>query len=106
MMKKVTMLHRKDEVMRELNKYQFSHPGDLEAVREEVEEEFARWYWDGDVDRAREELQESLRELVIWERNTIWRVGICHHHQPLNRLPPLKKKKKRVREGRRERKRW
>lgn len=75
--KQVTNLHCKDDKMRELSgKYSFTHPGKLEAMKKSVEEEFARCFWSGDVDRAKEELRESLRELVIWERNTIWRV--CH----------------------------
>uniref|UniRef100_A0A7S2ZQ99 SPX domain-containing protein n=2 Tax=Rhodosorus marinus TaxID=101924 RepID=A0A7S2ZQ99_9RHOD len=71
---KVTNLHCKDDKMRELSgKYSFTHPGKLEAMKKSVEEEFARCFWSGDVDHAKEELRESLRELVIWERNTIWR---------------------------------
>jgi len=70
---KITMLNRKDDFMRSLSQYKFSHPGTLESLRQNVEEEFARCYWNDDVDNARNELQESLRDLVIWERNTIWR---------------------------------
>eukprot|EP00189_Rhodosorus_marinus_P007621 CAMPEP_0184753324 /NCGR_PEP_ID=MMETSP0315-20130426/44040_1 /TAXON_ID=101924 /ORGANISM="Rhodosorus marinus, Strain UTEX LB 2760" /LENGTH=847 /DNA_ID=CAMNT_0027232695 /DNA_START=111 /DNA_END=2653 /DNA_ORIENTATION=+ len=71
---KVTNLHCKDDKMRELSaRHSFTDPGKLEVMKQSVEKEFARCFWSGDVDHAKEELRESLRELVIWERNTIWR---------------------------------
>eukprot|EP00166_Cyanidium_caldarium_P000250 ctg_110.g59 len=48
-------------------------PPRLRHLREGVEFEFARLFYDGDVESARNELNESVRDLIVWERNTIWR---------------------------------
>lgn len=45
----------------------------LVGLRERTEREFADLFWGGDTLAAREELSEGLRDLLIWERNTIWR---------------------------------
>jgi len=45
----------------------------LTALRQRTEREFADLFWGGDTEAAREELTEGLRDLLIWERNTIWR---------------------------------
>jgi len=45
----------------------------LTSLRQRTEREFADLFWGGDTEAAREELTEGLRDLLIWERNTIWR---------------------------------
>lgn len=48
-------------------------PAVLGELKRDVEFEFARLFYDGDVEAARDELNESVRDLIVWERNTIWR---------------------------------
>ncbi len=45
----------------------------IAALKQGVEAEFAKLFHDGDVEAARAELNESVRDLIVWERNTIWR---------------------------------
>ncbi|KAK4530823.1 hypothetical protein CCYA_CCYA05G1680 [Cyanidiococcus yangmingshanensis] len=45
----------------------------ITSLKKSVEDEFASLFHDGDVEAARAELNESVRDLIIWERNTVWR---------------------------------
>ncbi|KAA8492037.1 putative transporter [Porphyridium purpureum] len=51
----------------------FANSTRMHALRAETEGAFAALFWKRDVERARAELRESLNEMVVWERNTIWR---------------------------------
>jgi len=47
--------------------------GCISVLKRGVEAEFAKLFHDGDLEAARTELNESVRDLIVWERNTVWR---------------------------------
>jgi phosphate transporter len=51
----------------------FPHAEAVERLRDTTEALFARAYWKGDVQAAKEELLEGVRDQIIWSRNTVWR---------------------------------
>jgi len=57
----------------EFRKLAFVGSERLNSQRVTTEREFANLFWRGDISRAKDELMQSLRDMVIWERNTIWR---------------------------------
>eukprot|EP00184_Porphyridium_aerugineum_P008775 CAMPEP_0184692662 /NCGR_PEP_ID=MMETSP0313-20130426/1045_1 /TAXON_ID=2792 /ORGANISM="Porphyridium aerugineum, Strain SAG 1380-2" /LENGTH=946 /DNA_ID=CAMNT_0027150505 /DNA_START=206 /DNA_END=3046 /DNA_ORIENTATION=- len=57
----------------EYRNLEFPRASKLRALRTEAESDFASMFWNNDLEKATQELAESLHEIVVWERNTIWR---------------------------------
>lgn len=49
---------------------------ELEDLQLRVETTYSRLYRGGDTRRGREELRGALRDLIVWDRNTIWREAL------------------------------
>jgi len=63
----------KDRIMALVDASKFGHPSRLEDLLRRVEREFAGLFCSGMVNEAVQELRGALEELVIWERNTVWK---------------------------------
>jgi phosphate transporter len=71
---KVSSQTRRAEYMEKLKMNRsFTDSTAVEALRDETERFFADSFHDGDVQGAKEELLDGVREQIIWSRNTIWR---------------------------------
>lgn len=51
----------------------FPDASPVERLRDATEILFANAFWKGDLDAAKEELLEGVRDQIIWSRNTVWR---------------------------------
>lgn len=51
----------------------FIDTSELELMQLQTERIYADAFRQGDTQAAKEELKEGLRDLIIWDRNTIWR---------------------------------
>lgn len=49
----------------------------VETLRSETEALFARAFWNGNMQAAKEELLDGVRDQIIWSRNTVWRDMLC-----------------------------
>lgn len=75
-----------DSKVKPAQPFQQSSMDHLEEALRQVEGAYASIVTKGDVDAARRELRLSLREHVVWERNTVWRemIGIERKAQAAN----------------------
>lgn len=51
----------------------FANTKDINAMQVQTERMFAEVFKGGDIRAGKEELREGLRDLIVWDRNTIWR---------------------------------
>jgi phosphate transporter len=71
---KVANQSRRAPYMEELLKTRsFTDPAVVERLRDDTERFFADSFFNGDMQAAKEELLDGVREQIIWSRNTIWR---------------------------------
>lgn len=56
-----------------LSTTEFADTTELETLKTQTERMYADVFKRGDVRAGRDELRDELRDLIVWDRNTIWR---------------------------------
>lgn len=51
----------------------FMDTEEIEILQQQTEKTYADVFKEGNMRTGKEELQEGLRDLIVWDRNTIWR---------------------------------
>eukprot|EP00871_Galdieria_phlegrea_P002722 jgi/Galph1/3450/GphlegSOOS_G2067.1 len=70
---KVVGVDTKSVFLCRLENYSFYKAEELNPLRERIEQLYSALFWNYDLEQAKSELYGSVREMIIWERNTVWR---------------------------------
>jgi len=70
---KLVGMNTKEEFLSRLEQYSFYNAQELNSLKERLELIYSSLFCNNDISRAKDELYGSVREMIVWERNTIWR---------------------------------
>ncbi|GJD06885.1 Uncharacterized transporter [Galdieria sulphuraria] len=70
---KLLGMNTKDAFLSRLGQYSFYDAQELNALKERLELIYSNLFCNDDLNQAKNELYGSVREMIVWERNTIWR---------------------------------
>ncbi|GJQ13989.1 hypothetical protein GpartN1_g5780.t1 [Galdieria partita] len=70
---KLLGMNTKDTFLSRLEQYSFYNAQELNSLKERLEHIYCNLFCNDDLNQAKNELYGSVREMIVWERNTIWR---------------------------------